>query len=132
MCAPIRCLNPLTDLLQSDSEAASLSSYILSQAGTPRNRITSIVLDPEADPSGALWTLVLGSEIGQRLTIAHNLPGTKGITAQDFFIERIKHDLKWPEGNHACTWDLSEAPAGNWLVVGDAIRGIVGVNTIGF
>jgi hypothetical protein len=120
------------DLLPDDAEAARLAGYILSEAAVPTHRITAIDLDPEADASGALWPHVLGAEIGDRITITHSLPGTKGVTAEDYFIEQIKHDLKFAEGNHTCTWQLSRAPAGAWLIVGDATRGKVGTGVVGY
>jgi hypothetical protein len=120
------------DLLPSDVEGLRLAQYILSVAATPQVRITAIDLDPEADPAGALWPHVLGAEVGDRITVAHSLPGTKGIVGQDYFIEQIKHTLKWPDGNHACTWQLSKAPPGQWLIVGDPVRGIVGTARVGY
>lgn len=120
------------DMLPDDAEAARLASYILSQADTPAQRIQSIDLDPEADPTGALWPHVLGAEVSDRITITHSLPGSKGIVAADYFIESIKHDLQWPDGNHTCTWQLSKAVPGAWLIVGDATLGLVGVGLVGY
>lgn len=120
------------DLLPDDTEAGRLASYILSQAATPQIRITAIDLDPEADPGGALWPHVLGAEIGDRITITHSLPGTMGIVAEDHFIEQIKHSLKWPDGNHTCTWQLSKAPPGQWLLIGDPTKGLIGVDYVAY
>lgn len=118
------------DLLPSDWEAMRLAGYILSQAATPQVRVTAIDLDPEADPDGALWPHVLGADIGDRITLTHSLPGTMGIVAEDYFIEQVRHELHWPDGNHTCSWQLSKAPPGVWLIVGDPVRGIVGRNNV--
>jgi hypothetical protein len=120
------------NLLPDDIEASRLASYILTQAATPNQRIKAIDLDPEAEPSGALWPHVLGAEIGDRITVTHSRPGTSGIIAADYFIEQITHSWKAAEGNHACTWQLSKAPPGAWLIVGDPTRGIVGQNVVGY
>ena len=120
------------DLLPSDAEGMRLAQYLLSQAAVPTLRITAIDLDPEADASGALWPHVLGAEVSDRITLTHSLPGTTGLVAADYFIEQIKHDLRFAEGNHTCSWQVSKASAGVWLIVGDATRGIVGVNVVAY
>jgi hypothetical protein len=120
------------DLLPDDQEAARLAAYILSQAAEPQVLITAIDLDPEADASGALWPHVLGGEVGDRITVTHSLPGSRGIIADDYFIEGIKHDLKFADGNHTCTWQLSKAPPGQWLIIGDATRGLIGTGVVAY
>jgi hypothetical protein len=120
------------DMLPNDSAANALCNYMVGARSQPNNRITKIDLEPEADPTGGLWTHALGADIGDRITVAHSLPGTQGITGQDYFIESVAHSWSLPEGTHLTTWELSLAPTGTWLIVGDAVKGKVGTAVVGF
>ena len=118
------------DLLPDDPTALGLANHILGLSKLASARIAQVELDPAADD--ALWPHVLGAEIGDMITLNHNLPGTKGITSSLYFIEQISHKVQWPDGTHTCVWDLSKADTDQWLIVGDAARGTVGSFKVGY
>jgi hypothetical protein len=117
------------DQLPSDTDASALAAWILSQRKDPIQRIKAIVLDPTAND--ALWPLVLGAEIGQRLTLTHDVPGTKGLIAQDYAIESVAHTWNpTASPEHTCTLGLSLAPvAGAYMVIG---TGAVGTGQLAY
>lgn len=119
------------DCLPSDAEALQLARYILAQHRFALARIASIDIDPDADPEN-LYPHVFGAEIGDMITINHDLPGSKGIVAGQYFIEGIHLGIAWPAGNFLCTWDLSRANASPWLIIGDPVRGLIGTGTIAY
>lgn len=120
------------DYLPSAAVAAELASWIVSQRKEPIQRIASITLVPDLDPD-VLWPHVLSAELGDIITISLDLPGTRGVTPQDYAIERIKHTGSRRHG-HLTTWSLSRVPADydEYFVIGSAVRGLIGVNKLAY
>jgi hypothetical protein len=118
------------DQLPTDTDANAWANWVLGFRSEPVQRIASIEIDPEADPTN-LWPQVLGAEVGDRITITHDAPGTKGLVAQDYMIESVRHawsPLNNPE--HVCTWGLSKAqPVGTYMVIG---VGKIGVGKLAY
>lgn len=88
-------------------QALPLAQWLLSGYKDAHPRVQSIDLDSDANPSGLL-PQQFGREIGDRITLAKNLPGTLGIN-QDFWVEGIKH--KWDASGNTgvqTTWLLSD------------------------
>jgi hypothetical protein len=122
--------------LPSDTMANSLANWILGQFKDPVQRVRAIELDGTADDN--LWPHILGAEIGDRITLTHDLPGTKGIVAQDYFIESIRHT--WSvTGNpeHLCVWGVTKAQPLNAYMIIDgvgllSVAGIIGTSKLGY
>lgn len=95
------------DMLASDEDALQWSDWFLLQHAQPTSRFRRIKIDPWADP--ALWPLVFAADIGTRLTIHHDLPGTSGID-EDYYIEGIEESVTF-EGvpEPVIYWNVSRA-----------------------
>jgi hypothetical protein len=118
--------------LASAGDALSLAQWLLAQRKDPVQRVSSITLDPEGDPD-ALWPQLLDAEIGDRVTLNHDTPGTAGITALGLFIESIA--CTWsPLRPFSATWGLSRVPADNdtYMVLGDATSGKIGTGKVAY
>jgi hypothetical protein len=80
--------------VQDPNEVYDAANYVLNQYGQPRQRVASIVLNPMAYP--ALWPVVLGIEVGVRVTVKRRPKaansGTGFTMSQDYFILNISHD----------------------------------------
>jgi hypothetical protein len=88
-------------------QALPLAQWLLAGYKDAHPRVVSIDLDSDANPAGLL-PHQLGREIGDRITIAKNLPGVLGLS-QDFWVEGIKH--AWSADANTgvrTTWLLSD------------------------
>lgn len=120
------------DYLASDTDALSLATWILGKKSEPLQRVSSIDLVPELSPD-VIWPHVLGAELGDRITISHDRPGTAGITSQDYFIERIEHSWSYRSGQRT-TWGLSRAPddMDEYLIIGSSTLGLIGTGKVAY
>lgn len=116
----------IADLLPDDAEARGWAYWLLLQRSQPYSRIGQIQVDPYV--MDTLWAKVLGSEIGQKITLTHDLPGTKGLSGVQFYIEGITHEaVLTGTPIYTCTWDLSRAENRTfWILnanttIGDAL-----------
>lgn len=118
------------DQLPTDTDANAWANWVLAMRTSPVQHVTSIVLDPAVAPD-TLWPLVLGSDIGQRVTVTHNVPGTKGVTGQDYEITSVNHSwnpLSSPQ--YLCTWGLKLAQVSSgWMIIG---TGEIGVSKLAY
>lgn len=73
-----------------DLEATDRANYQLTQYKDPKQRLPQVTLDPASNP--ALWPIVLGTKIGDRLTVKRRPFGAPVITF-DVFVEAISHDV---------------------------------------
>ena len=112
-----------------DLEAQDRANYQLSQYKDPKQRLPQITLDPASNP--ALWPVVLGTRIGDRLTVKRRPFGAPLITL-DVFVEAISHDVDFRVGqaHWRTTYLLSPATTSNFWLAGDATYSIAGVTTV--
>jgi hypothetical protein len=81
----------LADDVQSADFATSIV-YLFADAQGPR--VDSIVLEPDGYPGDALWPVVLGARIGDRVTINLRHPqGGAEVWSADYFVEGVAHTI---------------------------------------
>ncbi len=112
-----------------DLEAIDRANYQLSQYKDPKVRLPQVTLDPASNP--ALWPVVLGTRIGDRLTVKRRPFGAPLMTV-DVFVEAISHDVDFRVGqtHWRTTYLLSPAGTSNFWLAGDATYSIAGVTTV--
>jgi hypothetical protein len=130
-------LPPNTLDLNSDAQAQGYADWTFYTHRTPVVRIRSIQVNPMANP--ALWSVVLGLEVGKRITVKRRPTGLNGsglVMNTSYFVEQISHDsinfdtdlgpLAW-----TTTFYLSPATTVNqpWIL-GDPTWGILGSTTV--
>lgn len=120
-------------LLGSDEAIISYAQGLLGELKQPISRVRAVELDAQASDS-VLWPHILGAEVGDRITLTHSLAGFTGLTAIDFFIESVTHEVSFSETGiaHRCAWGLSRAPATTYLQLGHATFGRLGTGALGF
>ncbi len=101
----------LADDAQSAGFAQSIV-YLFADAQGPR--VDAIVLEPDSYPADALWPVVLGAQIGDRVTINLRHPqGGAEVWTADYFIEGVTHRIPaLPPGKWQTKFNLS--PAAKW------------------
>ncbi len=112
-----------------DLEAQDRANYQLSQYKDPKVRLKQVTLDPASNT--ALWPVVLGTKIGDRLTVKRRPFGAPVMTV-DVFVEAISHDVDFRVGqtHWRTTYLLSPASSSKFWLAGDATYSIAGVSTI--
>lgn len=82
-----------SDLLhQTDAEVASYVAYVLSLLKANELRISTMTVDPQADPT-RLFPQVLGRKLGDRITVKFTPPGGGSRITRDVFIRGISHSI---------------------------------------
>jgi hypothetical protein len=114
-------------LLYSDTEALDRASYTLSTYGHPQPRAGAISVD--AHSLGTVWAQMLGSEIGQRVSIT-GLPSESPATSLDLWCEGIADvisDATW-------TFQLDTSPvrATPVFILDDPVYGTLDNNNLGW
>lgn len=94
--------------------AQTLCDYLLYVYKNPFVHIEQLVVEPG---DAATWAQALGREIGDRITVIIDRPGTIGLS-RDFWIEGITMEYR-PETGHRTTWQLFDALVGG---VGNPFR----------
>jgi hypothetical protein len=95
-------------------EVADAAHNLLGRYAKARMRISSLTLNPGANP--ALWPVCLALELGTRIRVNRRPPGAPVITF-DGFVESINWNAD--DGAHA-TVDLQVSPADGWTAWTDA------------
>ncbi len=109
-----------------DAEAYDAASWFLSQMKDAHVRVEAITLRPSANP--ALWPVVLGITIGDRVTVKRRAI-TGGLTMSlDFFVEKISHAHS--KGEWTTTLELSPAASRTPWILQDATYGLLGSTTV--
>jgi len=117
----------------SDLEAVDAANYLLNQHKVPRVRVQTITLDPGSVP--ALWPVVLGIEVGTRVTVKRRSKaanGGAGLTqSRDFFVEQISHGgINFEAGTWTTTLQLSPVDFSQVWILGDATYSVLGTTTV--
>ena len=119
--------NTRTLNIHSDAETVDAANFLLNTYKTPQQRVAQISLNPATNP--ALWPVVLGMEIGDRVTVKRRT--AVGLMQADFFIEQIQHDFSVSQDTVAWTTKLQMSPAARYQVwiIGDPTYGVIGSTT---
>lgn len=107
-----------------DTEASSMAQYLLSRYKDPVLRAASLEITPAADPA-SLWPLVLGFDIGTRITVRLN----QATIDADYHIEKITHDYNARTDVWKTTWQLSSADNQAYWAIGVAGFSEIGETT---
>ncbi|MEK6443650.1 hypothetical protein [Pseudonocardia sp. T1-2H] len=117
----------LTQTLQAttDFDVTQAGVFYLSRYSSPKTRITTLTLVPSANP--ALWPVVLGLEISQRVRVKRRSIGLS--TSAEYYIEKIDHKVDAAAGTWTVSLQLSPVWVPSAWVLGDATRGVLGSTT---
>ena len=110
----------VTSTAASDNDAVYLSEYLISRYKAPKKRIPKLTLEPSAQP--ALWPIVLGYDIGARVTVSRR-PGGAAVISADFFIEKVSHTLTG--SSWLTVWQLSPASVSDVFVLDSPTYGLL-------
>lgn len=102
-------------LLINDYESSDQANYLLGCYKDPALRARTLRILPEANPS-VLWPQVLGREISDRITVRRN----EASLDEDYFIESIEHNIDLVNYTWETKWQLSNAYAVQYWVLGVA------------
>lgn len=110
-------------LLTSDGEVLDRINWDLAHYKAPAPRVGTIRLHPVDDPT-TMWPLVLGLEIGQRVTVkARPVPKTTAAFSQDAIVEGIKHELT-EDGDWFVDLSLGAADFADYWILGTSELGV--------
>lgn len=110
------------------------TDFDLTQAGifytqrysTPETRISTLLLNPAANPS--LWPIVLSLEISQLVTTTRR---NAGVTVKNsYYIEKIDHRVDAENGKWETTLQLSPQYVSTAWVLGDSTYGVLGTTSV--
>lgn len=111
-----------------DWYARQASLAYATRYGTPRLRVSRIELDPVSNP--ALWPVVLGVEVSQRVTVRRRTAAGV-VIAGDFHVERVDHAVT---GGRSWSWrttlQLSPVFVPTAWILGDSTYGVLGSTTV--
>lgn len=108
-------------ILNDDTEAAMYAAYVLELFKEPELRFERLTIDPTRDPEN-LYPVVLGLDIGDRITVRLRPPGREDVVERDAIIRGIAHEFG-PE-RWTTTWALQDALRFDQFgVVGSAVVG---------
>jgi hypothetical protein len=102
------------------------SAFYLNRYSKPVTRIEILTLDPAANP--ALWPLVLGLEISQRITVKRRTAALT--TSADYYVEQISHKIDAQTGAWKTDIQCSPVFVPTAWVLGDATYGVLGTTTV--
>jgi hypothetical protein len=97
------------------NELTDTAYFLLAKLSEPALRVDTLVIQPQANV--ALWPIVLGLDIGDRLTVKKTLAGDD--VEADFHIESIAHDVT-AQKTWQTTWQLSPASSQAFWTLGVA------------
>lgn len=121
-----------TDLLfNNDASALNMAQWVASLSAQPELRFESITIKPERDEAN-LFPQAFNRIIGDRITIRRRPPGGGTMIEQDYFVRGIEHQAT-PGTAWVTRWTLqSTAAGGSFFIIGNATRGRLDLNPLGF
>jgi hypothetical protein len=119
-----------TDLiLPADADALNWANWVLYISSTGEDRFETIQIDPQYQPD-SLWPLVLGLDIGNRVTGVRNPPNVSTIT-KDGFIAGIDHTWDTASSQWMTTFTLQDATKyASFLTLNNAVTGQLDHNAL--
>jgi O-glycosyl hydrolase len=124
----VRTYSDSTLLHSSDPQVMSAAQYRLSQYRQPHLRVDGLAVQPYRD-GRRMWPLVLGREIGDRVTVTRRPQQVGAPISQESIIEAIEHEFHLT-GNWTTRFSLSMADVTQYWVLGTAGRSELGNTTI--
>lgn len=109
--------------VNTDYDLTQAATFYLQRYGAPRTRLTTLTLNPAAQP--ALWPVVLSLEISQRVTVTRRV-GTV-TTTHDYYIEQIVHNPDAQSSTWTVDLQLSPVFVSSAWVIG---TGVLGTSTV--
>lgn len=116
-------------LIATDNEAADAAAWYLDRYKAPRYRFDR--LEVEGGASDALWPLMLGLDISDRITIRRRPPGG-GTIELDCYIEAVEHRIEADRGSWTTAWQLSPASVEHYLRLDDTLLGTLDSNSLAY
>ncbi len=102
-------------IITTDAECEAAAGYLLGRYKDPSLRIEKITILPGFDD--ALWPVVLGTELGDRVIVRRTPPGGGDAIEQPSFVEGISHDVT--PRNWRTSWRLTAADRETfWILAG--------------
>jgi len=117
----------LTQTLQcnTDFDLQQASIFYLNRYANPKVRVTTIRMNPAANP--ALWSVLLPLEIGNRITVKRKTAALS--TSNDYYVEQIHHTVDAETGEWTVNLQLSPVFVSTAWILGDSTYGILGSGT---
>jgi hypothetical protein len=116
----------LSTLHESQNEMVDRANYLLTRYGTPKNRISEMVIERSID----YWNRLLDRELHSKLR-ARKRPVGGGTIEQDSFVEGINHDVDYRHGTKwLVTLNLSPLDeVTTYWVLGDTVYSVLDSTT---
>jgi hypothetical protein len=117
----------LTQTVQcnTDFDLTQAATFYLNRYADPKVRISTLTLSPASNP--ALWPVVLGLEISQRVTVKRRTAALT--TSNDYYVEQIHHKADAETGEWMVELQLSPVFVPSAWVLGDNTHGVLGNGT---
>jgi hypothetical protein len=120
-----------SDDLLDDPQALALATLVVATRKDPLPRLLSLRLQNGGGAAGddALWVQMFARELGHRLTVVRDFPGSFALN-RDFWIERIRHRVMDGLTAQETEWQLSAALPNTAFVIGSATQGKIGTGQL--
>jgi hypothetical protein len=118
----------LTQQMQSfsDWDMTQAGIFYLTRYGTVKTRITKLTLDPASNP--ALWPIILGLEISQRIKVVRR--SQSGVTVtKEFYVEEIRHNVNAEQSSWKVELQCSPVFVPEAWVLNDPTYGVLDTTT---
>lgn len=120
-------LYELSTILSTTNQMSDLANALLAKYKSSASRVDRLVVKGESNT----WGSVLGREIGDLIRVSHT-PTGGSVVEQDSIIQGVRFDAT-PATGWQVTWSLSPSDgAQDYLIVGDAVNGILGSNRLAY
>jgi hypothetical protein len=120
-----------TDLThQTDAASQHYANYILAANKDADLRFDALTIDAQADDDRR-WPVILGVEIGDRVTVRRRPPGGGDAIERDCYVEGIAHEIE-PPMTWRTTLQLSDAAHQLGFVLDDSELAVLDTSTLSF
>lgn len=122
-----RTLDKSALMLTSTTEQANHATFVLTGTKAPALRVDQ--MSPQGEASGGSWARILDRDLGSKIVVALDPPGSGDAISQGSYIEGISMDIT-PQDWRGITWSLvpMDRRADFW-VLGDSVQSILGDST---
>ena len=119
-----------SDLLHnSDADTLAWAQALLYRYATPARRFASIsFIRPRPQVQNVYWPAILGRDLGDLITIRRRPKGGGAMISRDCFVRGMEYSSDGAVFNASFVLQSAERYA--FFVVGDAVRGRVGLNAV--
>lgn len=118
----------LTQTVQclSDYDLTQTGIFYLHRYASPRTRITTLKLNPAANPQ--LFPVVMSLEIGMRIRVNRRTDAL--LVSRDYYVEKIEHQVDADRSSWITTLQVSPVFVPQTWLLGDTTRGVLGASTV--